>query len=263
MKKYLLIFKLTIKEYFTYRLNFIIWRVRVFLGFLITFFLWFSVFENQSTFGSYDRTGLLSYIFFANIVSSFVLGTRTIDIASDIINGTIMNYILKPISLFKYYLSRDLADKLLNLFFVIIEVLLIFLLFKPPLFLPQLAFYHLFSIIFLVIGTLISFYISISLSFVGFWSNEVWAPRFLFLTSVFFLSGSYFPLDLLPSTLYHLLLLTPFPYLFYLPAQLLMGKIHLINPVVIASSLFWLVFLGFFARWLWFKGNRSYNFFGR
>ena len=263
MGKYWLVFATTIKEYFTYRVNFIIWRLRVFLGFLITFFLWFSVFENRSEFGSYTKTSLISYIFFANIIANFVLGTRTIDIASDIINGTIMNYILKPISFFKYYLARDLADKLLNLIFVIAEVTIIFILFKPPLYLPLTPNSYLLTTIFLAIATLISFCISLCLSFIGFWSNEIWAPRFLFLTSVFFLSGLYFPLDLLPSTLYRLFLLTPFPYLFYLPTQLFLGKLYLINPLVVVSSLLWLVFFGFLAHFLWLKGNRSYNFFGR
>lgn len=263
MRKYWLIFTTTIKEYFVYRLNFLIWRLRVFLGFLITFFLWFSVFENRFTFGSYTKTQLLSYIFFANIVSNFVLGTRTIDVASDIINGTIMNYLLRPISFFKYYFSRDLADKLLNLVFVVFEVWLLIILFHPPIIIPQSTINYLASIIFLIVGTLISFYISLCLSFIGFWSNEIWAPRFLFLTSVFFLSGSYFPLDLLPKPVYQLMLITPFPYLFYLPTQVFLGKFYLINPVVIISSLFWLVFFGFFASWLWIKGNRGYNFFGR
>lgn len=263
MYKYWLVFWLTIKEYFVYRLNFIIWRLRVFLNFLITFFLWFSVFENRFTFGAYSKINLLSYIFLVNIISNFVLGTRTVDIASEIINGSIMDYILKPISFFKYYLTRDLADKLLNLIFVVIEVSIIFFLFKPPLTFHLTPNTYLSTIIFLTIGTLISFYISLCLSFIGFWSNEVWAPRFLFLTSVFFLSGLYFPLDLLPSPLYHLFLLTPFPYLFYLPTQLFLGKISLINSTVIISSFFWLVFFSLFARWLWIKGNRSYNFFGR
>jgi len=263
MSKYWLVFVTTIKEYFVYRLNFIIWRLRMFLGFLITFFLWFSVFENRLTFGSYSKTQLISYIFFANIISNFVLGTRTIDIASDIVNGTIMNYILKPFSFFKYYLSRDLADKLLNFLFVVVEVSILIFLFHPPIIIPQSTIYYLLMIIFLIIGTLISFFISLCLSFIGFWSNEIWAPRFLFLTLVFFLSGSYFPLDLLPATLYHLFLLTPFPYLFYLPTQILLGHLYLINPLVIVSSLFWLIFSGFFARYLWIKGNRSYNFFGR
>ncbi len=263
MRKYWLVFWLTIKEYFVYRLNFVIWRLRVFLSFLVTFFLWTSVFDNTARFGAYGKSQMISYIFFANIISSFVLGTRTIDIASDIINGTIMNYILKPISFFKYYLTRDLADKLLNLFFVFFEVWILIFLFHPPITLPPSLVFTLWSLLFLIIGTLIGFYINLTVSFLGFWSNEVWAPRFLFMTVVFLVSGSYFPLDLLPSTLYYLFLLTPFPYLFYLPTQILLGRLDLINPIVIIASLFWLFFSWYFANRLWSIGNRRYNFFGR
>lgn len=263
MQKYFLVFFLTIKEYFVYRLNFVIWRLRVFLSFLVTFFLWTSVFENTTRFGAYGKSQLISYIFFVNILSSFVLGTRTIDIATDIVNGTIMNYILKPINFFKYYLIRDLADKLLNLFFVFFEVWILIYLFHPPITLPLSTNYLLLTTIFLLIGTLIGFYINLCISFMGFWSNEVWAPRFLFMTVVFLVSGSYFPLDLLPSTLYYLFLLTPFPYLFYLPTQILLGRLDLITPTMIVSSLFWLFFSWYFANCLWLKGNKSYNFFGR
>src|SRR4030042_3127239 len=137
MQKYWLVFWLTIKEYFVYRLNFVIWRLRVFLSFLVTFFLWTSVFDNTAHFGAYGKSQLISYIFFANIISSFVLGTRTIDISSVFINGTIMHYILKPINFFRYYLTRDLADKLLNLFFVFFGVWFLILLFHPSIILPQ------------------------------------------------------------------------------------------------------------------------------
>jgi ABC-2 type transport system permease protein len=263
MQKYWLVFWLTIKEYFVYRINFILWRLRVFLNFLVTFFLWTSVFDATFRFGSYNKPQLLSYIFFANIISNFVLGTRTVDIAGDIINGTIMNYLLKPINFFHYYLTRDLADKLLNLFFVVFEVWLLIFLFHPPIFFPHSLIFVFWFLIFLTIGTLIGFYINLSISFLGFWSNEVWAPRFLFMTVVFLLSGSYFPLDLLPSTIYFLFLLTPFPYLFYLPTQILLGRLNLINPTVIIASFFWLVFSWRFAHQLWLKGNKNYNFFGR
>ncbi len=263
MQKYFLIFWLTIKEYFVYRVNFVIWRFRVFLSFLVTFFLWTSVFDRATRFGTYDKSQLITYIFFVNIISNFVLGTRTIDIAGDIINGTIMNYIIKPINFFRYYLVRDLADKLLNLFFVFLEVWIIIILFHPQLFLPLNTYSSIFATCFLIIGTLIGFYINLCISFVGFWSNEVWAPRFLFMTVVFLISGSYFPLDLLPSTLYNLFLLTPFPYLFYLPTQIFLGRLELITPFIVATSLFWLVATWFAARYLWIRGNKNYNFFGR
>lgn len=263
MKKYWLIFFLTIKEYFSYRVNFLIWRFRVFLSFLIIFFLWSSVFQSVKSFGQYSFPEFISYIFFANLIGNFVLATRTVDVAGEITNGNIINLLIRPVSFFKYYLARDLADKLLNLFFVVIEIALLIFLLHPPLILPQGLSNFLIGGYFLVIGMAISFLLSLLISFVGFWSHEVWGPRFIFMILVFLFSGNYFPLDVLPNHIFKIFLITPFPYLFYLPTQIFYGRFFLINFQTLFFSLFWFLILIFSVKYVWQKGNQSYNFFGR
>lgn len=260
MQKYLIVFKLTIKEYFVYRLNFILWRLRTFLSFIVTFFIWFTVFESRSTFAGYQKSSLLSYLVFANLIANFVLGTRIVDIAGDINSGQIINLLLKPLSFFKYYLTRDLADKLLNILFASFEITLLIVLFKIPL--VTLKNPVLFLIFFLN-GILISFYINLVISFLGFWTTETWAPRFIFMALIFFLSGSYFPLDLLPSTLYHLLLLTPFPYLFYLPVKMLINKVDQLIYFQLFLSFLWVFIASKLSYRLWRSGNKSFSFWGR
>ncbi len=263
MRKYLTILKLSIKEYFAYRLSFILWRVRMFLSILITFFLWNSVFDKNASFAHYGKGSMLSYILFANVISNFVLGTRTTDIASEINDGTIINYLLKPLAFFKYYLTKDIADKLLNTFFVFFEMSIIIFLFKPPLIFPTNL---LMALIFLVNGVFISFFINLILSFIGFWTNEVWAPRFLFIMLVSFLSGSFFPLDILPQPLFLILIATPFPYLFYLPTKFLLGDAG-VKPIFIYLMIFfsflWLFLSWQLAKFMWNKGLKTFSFWGR
>jgi ABC-2 type transport system permease protein len=184
MRKYVTVFTTTIKEYFAYRLNFILWRFRAVLNLIVIFFLWSAVLEKQTGFGSYGKTSLLTYIIFVNLIINFVLGTRTSEIAGEINNGSIINILLKPISFFRYYWMRDLADKAVNIFFAILEVTLLVWLFKIQLTTPHNL--PLFLVLFLV-GTLISFFINLMLSFIAFWTTEVWAPRFIFFMVVFFL----------------------------------------------------------------------------
>lgn len=236
----------------------------MFLSLLIIFFLWNSIFDQNNSFGFYKKEVLICYIIYANIIANFVLGTRVVDLAADINNGSIINLILKPVSLFKYYLSKDLADKLLNLIFVFLEVFLLVYFFKVKLFFPNNL---LLALFFLICGTMISFYINLCLSFIGFWTTQVWAPRFLFLTLVFFVSGSYFPLDLLPLPIYRLILLTPFPYLFYLPTKVVITDNFISsNPFfyqMIFLTLFWVFITYKFAHWLWIIGIKNFSFWGR
>jgi len=260
MKKYWRVFVTTVKEYFTYRLSFILWRFRNLLNLLIIFFLWNAVLEKQPVFGSYNKETFLSYIIFVNLIISFVMGTRTAEIANDIQNSSIINLLLKPVSFFKYNFIRDLADKVINLSFALLEAFFLISVFKVTIIFPKNI--GLFLVIF-VSSTLIAYFINLMLSFVGFWTPETWAPRFVFFMMISFLSGTYFPLDLLPSFIYRLLLLTPFPYLFYLPTRLLINKIPPDINSLILGSFAW-VFLGYLiTKAVWEKGNRDFSFWGR
>ena len=203
---------------------------------------------------------MLSYILVVNFIGSFVLGTRTADIAAEINDGSIINDLLKPISFFRYWFAYDLSDKFINFVFALVEFVLIILIFKINLvslsnFLP--------AILFFINGTLISFFINIMLSFVGFWTTEVWAPRFIFLNLVFFLSGSFFPLDVIPASIYKILLLTPFPYLVYFPTTILLGKIPTFWIGFFGISSLWVLTTAMVALFIWKRGNKSFSFWGR
>lgn len=261
MRAYLQVFKTTVKEYAAYRLNFVLWRLRMFLNLLFSFFLWSAVFDRRSMFGSYPKETMISYILYASLISTFVLGSRTAEIGADIQDGDVINVLLKPVSFFRFYLARDLADKAMNLAFALVEFSLVVWLFKVKLVAPANPF--LFAIFFLN-GVLISYFVNLMLAFLAFWTAEIWAPRFLFMMLVFFISGSYFPLNLLPGPVYRLILATPFPYLFYLPTQMLTG--HIDRGFIyyeLALSCFWVFGLYAAAKIMWTKGNKIFSFWGR
>ena len=260
MGKYLAVISISIKEYFVYRLNFILWRFRVVLNLLLPLFLWSSVFEKQAVIGNYDKTLFTSYLLYGNLIATFAFGTRTFDISSDINDGKIINTLLKPVSFFTYNFAKEIADKLVNLFFAIFEILFLIWLFKLDVVPPQnlLLFLPIF-----INSVLISYFINLSLSFVGFWTTEVWPIRFIFIVLLFFVAGSYFPLDILPPAIYKMILLTPFPYIFYLPAKILTSHSATQPFSNVLLSYFWLLASYLFARLVWKSGIKSFSFWGR
>lgn len=261
MGSYFQVFKVTLKEYFAYRLNFVLWRLRMILSTLITLFLWMGVFDSHSSFGSYSKDRLLSYLLYSSLVTAFIASSRVSSLAAEIQNGGIMNLLLKPFSIFGYYAATDAADKLTNVFFGLIEFSLIIYFFKIPLVAPQQIGWFL---LFLVSAVCISFSINLMLSFVGFWTPEVWAPRFLFLMLVTFVSGAYFPLDLLPPLAYRILLFTPFPYLYFMPTKILIDGVQNAYFIQqIACSLGWAIGLFYLAQIVWKKGIKDFSFWGR
>ena len=263
MKAYVEIFRTTFIQYFIYRVNFLLWRFRVVLGLLIVYFLWLSVFDNQTLIMGYSQQEMLTYILLSSLVSSFVLSTKTADVAGDIVQGYIINIILKPISFFKYHLVRDGADKLVNGILAVMEIALIIAFLKPPILIQDsFVSYFLFSI-FLVLGVTIAFFVNMILSLLAFWTVEVWAPRFIFYIIIFFLSGAYFPLDILPKTFFNTLLLTPFPYFYYIPTKVYLDPTSPLIPFFLLMSGFWVTIMYFVTKLFWSSGMRSYAFYGR
>ncbi|MCS7093539.1 MAG: ABC-2 family transporter protein [Patescibacteria group bacterium] len=259
---YLTLLRISLVEYLSYRLNFVLWRFRMMINIFIPIFLWSSVYQQEPA----KREKIIAYFILFHVLYSFVYATRTHEIASQIQSGEIMNLLLKPISFFRYHFVRDLADKFLNLFFSLIEVAIIFWLLKQKQILLkyQVTNWLIFGYL-VTVGLLINFFTSVLFSFIGFVSPEYWAPRFLFMITTHLFSGLFVPLDLLPRTLFEFLLYTPFPYFSYWATQVALGQSIEGNFLfkIISLSLFWTGVFFLMMKVLWNKLLQSFSFWGK
>lgn len=264
MEKYLQVIKATVGEYMTYRLSFVLWRFRVVIQLLITYFLWFSIFaQNQTIFG-YTQQTILTYILLGSLIRPLVMGTRTQEVGNLIVNGDLAHYLLRPVRMLSYFISRDIADKLLNIFFAVFEVSVLLYLLKPPIFLQTDILMLLLTILSLCIGTILFFYFSVLLSLLGFWTPDVWAPRFLSFVLIEFFTGMLFPLDILPQPLYAFSQLLPFSYFIYFPLKVYLGAMS--QPFILQGfviGMVWVVLFHFLYRSVWTKGIRVFTAVGR
>mgnify|MGYP001586347675 FL=1 len=243
------------------------WRVRNILQIILTFFLWSSVFKNPQTevFG-YNQEKILTYVFGILILRAIVFSARAVDVAGEISNGAISNFLLKPVSYFKYWATRDVASKVLNLSFSVIEITLLFLILKPNLFL-QTNLVVLFAVfISLILAVVLFFCLLFITNMSAFWMPENgWAAQFLFIVIITdFLSGGVFPLDIMPLVLQKVLYSTPFPYLLFFPLQIYLGKIaglEIIRGLI--TSFAWVFILLMILKFTWAKGLRRYSAEGR
>lgn len=267
MLKLLNIFTISITQEFSYRANFIMWRVRNVLSIFLTFFIWDAVFRDPSRilFG-YDRGKIMTYVLGLIIVKSLVLSARTVDVSGEISNGNIMNLLLKPINLFKYWMSRDISSKVLNLSFALVEAFVLYLILKPPFYLqsdPVLIFGFIISII---LAMTIFFSLMFIVSSITFWAPEIaWGAQFLITVVIIeFLSGSVFPLDIFPPGFQKVLNFTPFPYMIFFPLQVYLGNVTDMALIRgIGVSALWTVFLLFFMKFIWGRGLKVYEAYGR
>lgn len=267
MSKYFEVFLISFRQEFAYRLNFIMWRVRNVIQIVIVFFLWDTIFAGPGrTIFGYDRSKVLTYVFGLMIVRAFVLSARAVDVGGEVSSGDLNNYLVKPISYFKYWLTRDLSSKALNIFFATFETVVLFLILKPPFYIQTNPFLILAFLFSLILAMLIFFYFLFITSAVPFWSPEsTWGAQFL-LINVFieFLSGAMFPLDILPAIAQKILSYTPFPYLIFFPVEVYLGKITGVQLVGgLSISLIWVFILAMVMKYIWGRGFKVYEAYGR
>lgn len=263
MQKYLQLFRVTIEQYFVYRLNFFLWRFRVVLNLILIYFLWSAIYLDTQNFLGYSRNMMLTYILLASFLSDFVFSSKIHEIGAEILQGDIINKILKPIPFMSLVITREIADKSVNILFALLEISILILILRPGLAAPHDAFAVVVAFLMLGLGLVVSFFISFSVAMMAFWTAEIWAPRFIYFILVFMLAGNFFPLDILPIAVYKGLLLTPFPYFIFLPIQIYLKGVTLAVVPQIVIGLVWVGITWYIARYLWNRGMRVYSFYGR
>jgi ABC-2 type transport system permease protein len=260
LKKNFMVMRLSWEAQFAYPVGFWIWRLRQVLLFVIMLSLWEAVYQSTASPFGYSKDQMLTYLFIANILQFIVLSSRTIEIGSIIWNGDLSNYLVKPIRFFWYWFSRDIADKLQNIMFAVVELSVLYLIFQPHLVFPS-SFLAIFLTFLTAFGgLLLYYYFNLLFGFIGFWSPDIWAPRFMFMMLLQFTTGWFFPLDIFPSVIVKILSFTPFPYFLFFSTQIWLEKLSLAG-ILQGSAIMciWILLLYALARTVWRRGLRGYG----
>lgn len=205
---------------------------------------------------------MLTYVFMVLIVQTVVASAPSADnIGGEISDGDLSNYLVKPIGYLKYWFTRDIASKCLNMLFAVFEVSLLWYFLRPQIVVPLALSTWLGFFSSLAVAVALYYLISACARFVAFWIPEyTWGLSFVVLVFMEILAGSIFPLNILPGWLYSLLQLTPFPYMVYFPIAIFSGKIvgqELLR--ILIQYLIWLGIMFWFTKWLWARGLKVYQ----
>lgn len=247
----------------TYRLSFVMWRLRNVLQLLTIYFLWSSLITSRQTLFGYSQSLMLTYIIGTSFLSAIVLSTRTHEIGENINSGDLSSFLIRPMNYFGYWFAKDVGDKLMNISFSIVELTGLFFLLHPPLFIQTDIVFLLFFVLAACLAVLLNFLIGAIISMIGFWSPEVWAPRFIFFILINFFAGALFPLDIFPKPVFQIFQLLPFQYLLFFPIKIYLGQMSLqIIFQGICISLVWIFLLWYGVMLTWKKGIKMYTAYG-
>ena len=264
MTKYLRVTQNTINEVITYRVNFFLWRCRMVLQLLTAYFLWLIIIPQGQTLFGYTQASMLTYILLTQVFWSIVMASRAQEIGDNILSGDLSTFLIRPFNYFYYWIARDLGDKLTNIAFSIVEITILILVLKPPLFFQANPLIILVVILATIIGMGINFIISSLLSMIGFWSQDIWAPRFLFYVIMGFFSGTLFPLDIFPKKAFAVLEFLPTTYLVYFPIKVYLGQLSQQQMFFgLCIGIMWIIIGYLILRFIWKKGLKGYGAYGR
>ena len=229
--------------------------------------LWRTIYAHDAGAGNRSGFSQSQMIFYYLLVAVVDVLTAVNEddwqIAADIREGNISQFLLKPVDYLWYRLCLFFSGRMA---FVAVAALplagFIFCFrnyFQPPADSVALAIFP----VSLALTALLQFFISYGMAMLAFWLLEISTFIFILFAFEYLASGHLFPLDILPPTLKSLLFLTPFPYQLYFPISVYIGKVtgsDLWHGLLI--QLGWVLAAYGFARFMWRRGIKKYSAFG-
>lgn len=261
IKKYFLIAINESQRQLTYRANISAYNIGNIFELAGQLIIWSVIFSKVSIVSGYTYQEMMTYIavgwFIMFASSNYGFEEK---IAKDIQLGTLSNYIIKPFSYLRFITSVSIG-RITFAFLVVVltEVALMlflhsFLLFNWSLKVLGIMFAM------MLFSYFINFFFSVLIGMLAFWFSEVSGVYSSFNKINKFLSGAYFPLALLPAAYLKTSLWFPFAYTFFIPIQLYLGKISLIDGIkAIGIQAVWLFILYGIIKFVWHLGLRRYE----
>ena len=267
MKKYWHVIGIGIQNNLTYRVNYLTRTLFSFIPLFAMLSLWRTIYAGKgqgSALGGYTQAQMIFYYLLVAVVDVLTaVNEDDWQIAADIREGNISQFLLKPIDYLWYRLCLFFSGRIAFISMACVPLAVFIFCFRdylvcrpagrrcPPL------------LISLVLTALLQFFISYTMAMLAFWLLEISTFIFILFAFEYLASGHLFPLDLLPPALEHVLFFTPFPSMLYVPIGIYMGKIAGagIWLGLLVQSL-WLLLAYALARFAWRRGIRKYAAFG-
>jgi len=266
MKKYFHVINIGVQNTLVYRANFFFRAAFALIPLTATIFLWKTVYAGKDSgdVAGYSLAGMISYYLLVTIVDALTaVNEDDWQIAADIREGAINQFLLKPIDYLTYRLCLFVSGRAVYVASAFIPVLLFLLVQReylvPP---PDAQTFGLF-LFSLVLTALLQFFMSYTMALLAFWVLEVSTFIFILFAFEYIAGGHLFPIDIMPPALATALHYTPFPYQMFFPVSIYLGRsVGAELWSGLAVQLGWVALMYMAARFVWARGTRKYTAFG-
>lgn len=265
MRKYLAFFKISFKKSLAYRARAFIWLFWDVGPAIIMLFFWLAVFKTRDQVQGYDFYSMVIYYLVVMFSRNLILTHPGEALQQEIYSGQINIYFIRPANLIGQKFFSAIAYKIFKIVYLFPLLLICYLFFFKN---QGLTFnFELINLFFFIISCLISFCLYFLIKFLigitSFWFTEIEWLRGLEMLIFWFFGGLLLPLDLMPQSMQLIASFLPFKYVFYLPAQGLLGNLSFSQMLFsLIGQLFWLVLFLIILKKTYKAGLKIYSAFG-
>ena len=262
--KYGHVLSMGIQNTLVYRTNFLFRAAFGLVPLAATLFLWEAIYADKpagAAIGAYTLAQMVSYYLLVTVVDSITaVAEDDWQIAADIKDGAVSQFLLKPLDFLAYRLCLYLSGRVIYTSVALIPVAFFLFFQREYLVGPAESLGWVLALVSVLMAGLLQFFIAYTVALLSVWVLDVSTFIFIQFAFEFLASGPLFPLDILPDGLHRLLLWSPYPYLLYFPVGVYLGRIQGAELWQgFALQLAWVGVAFLIARFVWSRGLRKYT----
>lgn len=262
--KYVHVLSVGIQNTLVYRTNFLFRAAFGLVPLAATLFLWEAIYADKPTgtaIGAYTLAQMVSYYLLVTVVDAFTaVAEDDWQIAADIKDGAVSQFLLKPLDFLAYRLCLYLSGRVIYTSAALIPVAVFLFFQRENLVGPAEPWGWILAPLSVLMAGLLQFLIAYTVALLSFWVLDVSTFIFIQFAFEYIASGHLFPIDILPRWAAQILMLTPYPYLLYFPVGVYLGRItgpDLWRGLGIQTA--WVVGGFLLLRWVWNRGIKRYS----
>ncbi|MCU0679061.1 MAG: ABC-2 family transporter protein [Planctomycetes bacterium] len=259
-KKYLAIINTEFERQMTYRIDFFGFRLANFLEIASQLVIWTVIYNKTEMVSGYTYEEMVTYVVVGWLFWFLTANYGFADnVARDIQLGRLSNFLLKPVSYIKYMTVLSLGRVSLALFSGVLLQAVVIVILHRIIVSPD--FINILIIIpMIIVGYFVQLFLAVLTGFIAFWTTEINGIFRFIAVLTRFLSGTLFPISLLPMTMVKINSAFPFVYTFFVPTQLYLGKMSALEGLRgLGLEILWLFALYGIIKIVWRFGLKKYE----
>lgn len=256
VKTYGAITSYAVKERATYRASTLVSVIERFLALFIQINLWSALLRGNVIVNA-SLLDMVVFLLLNSLISTITKADIASQIESNIVDGSVSVLMTKPISYKMHLICNNLGANLYNTLVVFLPVAVVFGIFYGfPL--PSTAYHLLISILSLVLGSVIMFYLHYSAGLLAFWLQQVWYVSWYLDSAVVFFGGTVLPLWFYPDSIIQLSRFLPFRYISFEAINMYTGLLNEESfPFVLLIQAAWILILHFASGIIWRAASKK------